>query len=108
MLQLTRAQEQVDQSAANVDHCQDAKHNLPLPISVLKTEEENKKRQLDKNSTNCERQKVTRSATGALTEAWVKSATINADKKPDNDDKVLASPKIVPEKLGAMSRPFPR
>lgn len=33
---------------------------------------------------------------------------MNADKKPLSDESVLASPKIVPLKLGAMSSPFPR
>lgn len=33
---------------------------------------------------------------------------MNADKNPDKEESVFASPKIVPEKFGAMSSPLPK
>lgn len=43
-----------------------------------------------------------------LTSFSVNWPTINVDKKPPNDDSVLAIPKMVPEKFGAMSKPLPK
>lgn len=43
-----------------------------------------------------------------LTLSLVRTPTMYADTKPPNEDSVLAIPKIVPEKFGAMSSPLPR
>lgn len=46
--------------------------------------------------------------TPQLTSSYVSAPTIQVDRKPPNDDKVLAKPNIVPLKLGAISKPFPK
>lgn len=43
-----------------------------------------------------------------LTLSAVNVPTIKVETYPPIDDNVLARPKIVPEKLGAMSNPLPR
>lgn len=43
-----------------------------------------------------------------LTFSKVNTPTIHVDKNPPKEESVFARPKIVPEKLGAMSNPFPR
>lgn len=43
-----------------------------------------------------------------LTFSYVKTPTMNVDTKPPIDDRVLAKPKMVPEKFGAISKPLPK
>uniref|UniRef100_A0A1B0D7V5 Uncharacterized protein n=1 Tax=Phlebotomus papatasi TaxID=29031 RepID=A0A1B0D7V5_PHLPP len=38
----------------------------------------------------------------------IKEPTIKLDRNPEREESVLANPKIVPEKLGAMSKPLPK